>query len=70
MKNKPATMTDVLKAAIEASGMAHIAIERQTGVKRACIMRFLRNETSLRLDIADKLATYFGLELVHKKAKG
>jgi plasmid maintenance system antidote protein VapI len=43
--------------------MAHIAIERATGVKRASIMRFLRGETSLRLDMADRLAAYFGLEL-------
>jgi plasmid maintenance system antidote protein VapI len=56
-------ITDVLKKAIVQSGMAHIALERATGVKRASIMRFLRGETSLRLDMADRLAAYFGLIL-------
>jgi plasmid maintenance system antidote protein VapI len=57
------TMTAMLKKAISESGMAHIAIERATGVKRASIMRFMRGETSLRLDLADRLAAYFGLEV-------
>jgi plasmid maintenance system antidote protein VapI len=56
-------ITDVLRRAVAESGMAHIALERATGVKRASIMRFLRGETSLRLDMADRLAAYFGLEL-------
>jgi plasmid maintenance system antidote protein VapI len=60
-------MSDVLKKAIVDSGMAHIAIERATGVKRASIMRFLRGERSLRLDMADRLAAYFGLELRPKR---
>jgi plasmid maintenance system antidote protein VapI len=56
-------LTDVLRKAIAESGLAQIAIERATGVKRASIMRFLRGERSLRLDMADRLAAYFGLEL-------
>jgi plasmid maintenance system antidote protein VapI len=56
-------MTDALKRAIADSGMAQIALERATGVKRASIMRFLRGETSLRLDMADRLAVFFGLEV-------
>jgi hypothetical protein len=32
-------------------------------------MRFLRGEQSLRLDVADKLAAYFGLELVRRKRR-
>lgn len=56
-------ISDVLRRVIAESGKAHIAIERDTGVKRASIMRFLRGDTSLRLDKADALAAYFGLEL-------
>ncbi len=63
MDRKQATISDVLKRAIAESGMAHIAIERATGVQRASIMRFLRGSQSLRLDMADKLAALFGLEL-------
>ncbi len=64
------TISYVLKRAIIQSGMAHIALERETGVQRASIMRFLRGEQSLRLDVADKLAAYFGLELRSKRKKG
>lgn len=60
-------LSEVLRKAIAASGMAHIAIERATGVKRASIMRFLRGERSLRLDLAGRLAAYFGLELRPKR---
>jgi plasmid maintenance system antidote protein VapI len=70
MARQTETMSEVLKRAIIESGMAHIAIERATGVKRASIMRFLRGETSLRLDMADKLAVYFDLELRPKRKKG
>jgi plasmid maintenance system antidote protein VapI len=65
MQSQP--FTDALKRAIAESGMAHIAIERETGVKRQSIMKFMRGETSLRLDIADRLAAYFGLELRPKR---
>jgi plasmid maintenance system antidote protein VapI len=67
MKRSKETISDVLKRAITESGMAHIAIERATGVKRASIMRFLRGETSIRLDMADRLAAFFGLELRQRR---
>lgn len=69
MKKRPMTMTDALKQAIAESGMPLIAIERATGVKRASVMRFMRGETSLRLDIADKLAAYFGIAVVRQGGK-
>lgn len=56
-------MAQVLKTAIAESGMSDKAIERETGVNRQSIGRFVRGETSLRLDQADKLAAYFGLVL-------
>lgn len=67
MDRSESTMSDVLKKAIAESGMAHIAIERATGVKRQSIMRFMRGETSLRLDMADRLAAFFELELRPKR---
>jgi plasmid maintenance system antidote protein VapI len=59
----PAPISDVLRRAIVESGMAYIALERETGVARASIMRFVRGDQSLRLDMADRLARHFGLEL-------
>jgi plasmid maintenance system antidote protein VapI len=66
---KKQTISDALKQAIIQSGMAYIALERETGVQRASIMRFLRGKQSIRLDVADKLAGYFGLELRPKRKK-
>ena len=39
------------------------ALERETGVARASIMRFVRGSQSLRLDMADRLAAHLGLTL-------
>jgi hypothetical protein len=62
--NKPGKpITDALRSAITASRLSNIALERATGVKRGSIMRFMRGERSLRLDKADLLAAYFGLEV-------
>lgn len=69
-KSKPAgPITDLLRQTIIASGMTMKALERETGVQRLSIVRFVRGEQSLRLDIADKLAAYFGLTLKPIKAK-
>ncbi|HUY32803.1 MAG TPA: helix-turn-helix transcriptional regulator [Pirellulales bacterium] len=46
-----------------------LTLATETGVARASLIRFVRGQTSLRLDIADKLATYFNLELAKRKAK-
>jgi len=67
-KLKP-TMTDVLKAAIEQGGISRYRIARETGILETSLSRFMRGETSLRLDKADVLADYLGLELVKRKAK-
>ena len=62
-RQKP-TMTDVLKAAIERSGLTRYRIARDAGIPDSCLLRFMAGETSLRLDKADRLAAYLGLRLV------
>ena len=62
-RKKQTPISDPLKDAIRTSQLPLLVIERETGVKRQSIMRFLRGERSLRLDIADKLAEYFELKL-------
>jgi plasmid maintenance system antidote protein VapI len=59
----PATLTDVLRRVIIDSGLATQALAKATGVERMSIARFVRGERSLRLDMADRLSAYFGLEL-------
>ena len=62
MKTK-ATMTDLLRQALaEAKSLNSVAVA--TGVQKASLIRFLRGEQSLRLDIADKLAAYFGFQVI------
>jgi plasmid maintenance system antidote protein VapI len=37
------------------------ALERETGVTRQSLMAFMKDERTLRLDMADRVANYFGL---------
>jgi plasmid maintenance system antidote protein VapI len=69
MGNKKPPISDLLRRTIIESGEAHKAIERSTGVSRASIMRFVRGERFLRLDMADRLAEHFGLELLRTRGK-
>ena len=57
------TLTDRLRAAITESGIPLLALAKQTGVQRRSLGRFAAGETSLRLDKADILAEYFGIEI-------
>jgi len=66
-KQKKPTITEVLKKTITDSGISHYTIERETGVNRASLGRFMRGDQSIRLDVADKLAAYFDLELTKQK---
>ena len=57
------TITEALRRTLRESDPNYRELERQTGVKRQSLMKFARGEQSLRLDMADKLAAYFGFEL-------
>lgn len=59
----------MLRQAIAESGETFKGLERETGVKRQSLMKFARREQSLRLDLADRLAAHFGIE-VRRKRKG
>lgn len=59
----PATMSDVLRAAVADSGLTLAALHAATGVQPASLSRFLRGERSMRLDLADKLAAFLNLTL-------
>ena len=66
---QPQPITELLRKTIADSGLPLLVIERETGVQRASVMRFLRGNQSLRLDMADKLAAYFELKLVARKGR-
>ena len=64
-------MTEVLRAAIRESGEPLLRIAQASGVQRASLSRFVAGTTSLRLDVADKLAAYFGIRVVlQRKRRG
>ena len=74
MSNADTTMTDLLRRtildAIEAGEATYKGLGRETGVSRSAIMRFTTGRTSIRLDLADRLAAHFGLELRKTRKAG
>ena len=62
-------LTAVLRDAIAESGIPYMALSRDTGVARASIQRFVDGRQSIRLDMADRLAGFFALELTPMKAR-
>lgn len=67
-KAKP-PISDLLRRTIAKSDVPLLALQRETGVTRDSIRRFVNGQQSLRLDMADALADYFDLELTRRKAK-
>lgn len=60
------SLADALREAIADSELSFKAMERETGVTRQSLMKFAAGETSLRLDIADKLLALFNIEITRK----
>jgi hypothetical protein len=61
------SVSDVLREVIQASGKPLLAIERETGVHRASISRFLRGKCWLRSDAVDKLRAHFNIRVTRHK---
>jgi plasmid maintenance system antidote protein VapI len=61
------SISDVLKTTIIESGISYKALSRETRVARASIQRFVDGRQSIRLDMADRLADFFGLALSKRK---
>jgi plasmid maintenance system antidote protein VapI len=63
------TITDVLREEILESKLSYQRLEKESGVLRQSLMAFARGEQSLRLDKADKLVKFFGIEIIRGKVK-
>ena len=63
------TLTQTLQSAILESGYSLKRLAALTGVERMTISRFVRDETSITLKNADKLAQFLELELCSKKGE-
>ena len=57
------TMTKTLRQALRESELTVYAVAKATGMQTDSLYRFLEERSSLRLDLADRLAQFFGLEL-------
>jgi plasmid maintenance system antidote protein VapI len=72
--NEPTPISDLLRRtileAVESGRTSYKALQRETGVTRARIQRFVDGRTYLRLDKADRLAAFFNLELRRKRKGG
>jgi plasmid maintenance system antidote protein VapI len=66
-RNVQAAISDMLRRTIIENGIPFLTLERETGVARGSISRFVAGKRTLRLDMADRLAAYFGLELRVKR---
>jgi len=66
--DKTPTLSDVIREALrEAIRTQSIrSVADATGVPHPSLIRFLRREQSLRLDKADKLAAYLGIEATRR----
>ena len=67
---KALPMTHLLRRAIAESGISFKALSEATGLTRPSLMRFARGQQSLRLDLAEKLAAYFGIECRPPRRRG
>jgi transcriptional regulator with XRE-family HTH domain len=64
------TVSEQLRQAIANAPMNRHQIAEKTGIADSVLSRFVRGERGLTLESVDKLAAYFGLELLpsHKPA--
>lgn len=72
MKRTMTTISETLRQYLEdeiAKGASLRRIERESDVRRQSIVKFIDEEQSIRLNLADKLADRYGLELRPKKLK-
>ena len=61
-----ATMTGLLRKALNEAQSLY-AVAKATGVQKTSLIRFRRGEQSLRLDMADRLATHLGISVLRRR---
>ncbi len=66
--DKPTPLSDVLREALREAIEKHglRPVSRASGVAHPSLFRFLHGRLRLRLDMADRLAAYLGIEAVRR----
>ena len=59
-----ADLLNTIRKAIEASGQSRYRISKATGIAESVLSRFVRGETGLAVETAERLAEHLGLEIV------
>jgi len=57
------SLTDQLRRVVQVSGLTLYRISKDSGVPYAMLFRFAQDEKDIRLATADRLASYFGVQL-------
>jgi hypothetical protein len=65
-RRRPDPISAALRRAIEGSELPLLRLQEVTGVQRASLSRFMRDERSLHLRQVDKLAEFLDLQLVQR----
>ncbi len=68
-RTKVKLISETLRRALADSGQNIMELEQATGVDNGILSRFLRDERSITLPTADKLARHLGLELVQRERR-
>lgn len=55
------TMTEALRESLLSDPRSFAEVSRQTGLTRTSLMAFANGSRSLRLDLADRLAAFYGV---------
>ena len=67
---KPKTLSDQIRAAIEASPMTRYRICQELDFSQAVMSRFMSHKCGLSLETVDRLGELLMLEVVVRKATG
>ena len=65
-RNKPKTVSERIRYAIETADVTHYRISKESGIEQSALSRFISGERGLSMEAIDALAEHFGLELTEK----
>jgi DNA-binding phage protein len=63
-KSRSAIVSDQLRTIVDRSDLSIYRIEREAGLARGALLRFVSGETSLKLESVDRLSAVLGLRLI------
>ncbi len=65
-----AGLLDKMRKVIETSGQSRHRISKETGIAESSLSRFVNGKAVLTVETVERLADYFGLEIVLRPKRG